>query len=211
MLSLDFGGDLALSFQKQVHDLDAKPETPGAVPPAEDRPAAPDLGSFMRRVFRDPADAQGGPPKVALLRRDYEMAFDLLTRASSAFQVLMARCQQLEAEIRQVKDQAWADVDAANQVKKQWQQLAATLKMHLEDSDSQLTALKQRIEASEARVAAEQEAAQAAEQHAAVAIDLTTLFHDKIVAAFGIGSPAHSALDAVATGTVHGGIIAPDK
>ncbi len=161
----------------------------------------PDLDSFMRRIFSEAADQREPPPGPrALLRRDYETALNLLQRASDAFPVLMRQCQKLENEIRQLRVQAQADLNAANQVTDQWHQLALALKAKVDENEVEIARLKQRIEAAEERMAAGQQHADAVQQQASVAIGITTLFHDKIVEAFGVGSQAHAALDLIAKG-----------
>ena len=166
---------------------------------------APDFGSFMRRVFPEDErhDTEGtdgalvatSRSAVSLLRRDYETAFSILHRASEAFPVLMRQCQVLEAEVRQVRTEAEADLAAAGSEKLRWQQLAVALKNRLEDSDREIAQLRKRLESSEQRVVAGRQLASAAQHKASLAIGITTLFHDKIVESFGVGSPAHSTLD----------------
>ena len=177
----------------------------GSLAKAESKGAAglPDLGTFMRHVFHSTASAADDGSGGTALSRNYETAFDLLARASEAFQLLSDRCQQLEAELRGVKEKAWADVEAASDTTKQWQQLASALKMHLEDSEQRVGVLKDKLKDAEARLAEARERAGTADQQAASAMDLTIRFHDKIVAAFGIGSQAHASLDALAKGTLN--------
>ena len=80
----------------------------------------PDFGSFLRQVFPgspglEPASIAGlsRPGSAGAMRRDYETAFNLLQRASDSFPVLLRQCQQLEAEVRRVRQEADADVRAA--------------------------------------------------------------------------------------------------
>ncbi len=157
----------------------------------------PDIGGFMLQVFPE-LNGSAMPTKAVLERRDYEAAFDLLARVADAFQLMGERCQTLEEEIRTVQRQASDSVNAAEDETKRWQHLASTLKSHLEDGERRLADMTQRVKVAESRLAAGQELVMAAEQHASAAIDLTTLFHDKIVAAFGAGSKAHAALAFVA-------------
>lgn len=169
--------------------------------------AVPDFGSFMRRVFPEderPAEHENDGAlvstsrgAVSLLRRDYETAFSILHRASEAFPALMRQCQMLEAEVRQMRMETEADLAAAGNEKLRWQQLAVALKNRLEDSDREIAQLRKRLESSEQRVVAGRQLASAAQQKASLAIGITTLFHDKIVESFGVGSPAHSTLDAL--------------
>ena len=164
----------------------------------------PDFDSFMQRVFEQTANGGGraDPNDTSLLRRDYETAFNLLQRASEAFPVLMRRCERLEGEMRDVRSQAQAEIAAAHGVTDQWHQLAAALKEKYEESERELEGVRQRLLAAEAEVVAGRRQIVEAEHQASVAVGITTLFHDKIVEAFGVGSPAHVALDLIARGEV---------
>lgn len=190
--------------------------------PSESRvaTAVPDFGSFLRQVFperqlslephafpelRSTEDGVLGGlvtrgAGAALMRRDYETAFTLLQRASDAFPALLRHCQQLEAEISHLRADREADVQDARGETQQWQQIALTMKMHIEENEHQMELLRKRLEAAEERLEAGQSLTQAAEQQANLAIGITTLFHDKIIDAFGVGSAAHTALDTVAQG-----------
>lgn len=170
--------------------------------------AVPDFGSFLRQVFPEVRSAEDGvlgglatrSPNAVLLRRDYETAFTLLQRASDAVPALLRHCQQLEADIKHIRSQAQAEVQDARGETQQWQQIALAMKMHIEESDHQVALLRKRLAAAEERLQAGQTLTQAAEQQASLAIGITTLFHDKIIDAFGVGSAAHAALDTLAQG-----------
>jgi hypothetical protein len=165
----------------------------------------PGLDTFMQRVFEQSSPDGSALDEVGaqtLLRRDYETAFNLLQRASEAFPVLMRQCQRLEGEVRQIRVQAKADITAANGVTEQWHQLAMALKDKLDESERELAATRQRLSVAEMQMASDRRQADDAEHQASIAIGITTLFHDKIVEAFGVGSQAHSALDLVARGEV---------
>lgn len=193
-----------------------------AAPPGESRltTAVPDFGSFLRQVFperqpvlehQDLPDIGSGEdgvvgalttrgPGAALMRRDYETAFTLLQRASDAFPSLLRHCQQLEAEINRLQADRQAEVQNARGEMQQWQQVALAMKMHIEENEHQIALLRKRLAAAEERLEAGQTLTQAAEQQASLAIGITTLFHDKIIDAFGVGSAAHAALDTLAQG-----------
>lgn len=182
--------------------------------------AVPDFGSFLRQVFPErqlPAERPAFPELrsaedgvlgglttrgggAALMRRDYETAFMLLQRASDAFPALLRHCQQLETEINHLRADRQAEVQDARGETQQWQQIALAMKMHIEENEHQIALLRKRLEAAEERLEAGQSMTQAAEQQASLAIGITTLFHDKIIDAFGVGSAAHAALDTVAQG-----------
>lgn len=178
--------------------------------------AVPDFSSFLRHVFPErqgslerpvSPDVRGVDDGVlgglttrglgaSLMRRDYETAFTLLQRASDAFPVLLRHSQELEAEISHVK----SDLQSARGETQQWQQIALALKMHIEENEQQIASLRKRLAAAEEHLEAGQSLTEVAEQQASLAIGITTLFHDKIIDAFGVGSAAHTALDTLAQG-----------
>lgn len=167
-------------------------------------PVGPDFASLMHKVVQ-----QTGVPAEQLQsnkpRRDYETAFGLLDQASTALDTLLQRCQQLEQQVTDVTERAQAEAAAAEDVTSQWQKLATAMKVQVEEYEKRMLAMKQRAEAAEARAAAIQNRALAAEQAASEKEDLSTRFHDKVVAAFGIGSRAHGVLEAVAKGAIPDG------
>lgn len=139
-------------------------------------------------------------------RRDFDMATELLDRASLAFDLLINRCQTLEHGLDDVNERARARGVEQDEVIEQWKRLASGLKEQLDASAQAAEALKARGEAAEARAAAAEQRVRALERasaqaaaHAATADQLSTKLHDKVVAAFGIGSRAHPVLEAVAT------------
>ena len=170
----------------------------------------------MRKFF-EPKPLGGGSPPVAVLtetpnaphgspRRELDRAEELFERAAQAFDVLIDRCQTLERDLNTMSEQAQAQ--AAEQVKtiEQWNGLASDLKEQINAADVSAQAFKARCEAAEARASVAEQIATALErasmqaaQHAVVAEQLSTKLHDKVVAAFGIGSRAHPVLEAVAT------------
>lgn len=172
--------------------------------------AVPDFGSFLRQVFPEVRGAEEGmagglatrSSNGVLLRRDYETAFTLLQRASDAVPALLRHSQQLEADITHVRSEGQAAVQDARGETQQWQQIALAMKMHIEENEHQIALLRKRLTAAEERLEAGQSLTQAAEQQASLAIGITTLFHDKIIDAFGVGSAAHAALDTLAQGSL---------
>lgn len=162
--------------------------------------AAPDFGSFMRQVFPDGSGDGGatvtalwGALPPALVRRDYDVALTLVKRAAEAIPALLRHCQQLETDLRRIRAEAAADLEAANGEVQQWQQIAVAMKMHIEENEHEIALMRKRVMAAEERLTTGHTIAQ---QQAHRAMEITTMFHDKIVDAFGVGSPAHAALDA---------------
>ena len=151
-------------------------------------------GDLMTTSNRSPA-----PPP-----RDFDTAVELLERAARAFDLLIDRCQTLEQELDSANAQARAHAAEQAETIEQWERLASGLKAQVDVADSSATALKARCEAAEVRASAAEQRATALERasaagHAAIAEQLSTKLHDKVVAAFGIGSRAHPVLEAVAT------------
>lgn len=168
---------------------------------AQSHPLGPDFVNLMHKVVQQ-TSAQPEQSQQSPQRRDYETAFGLLDHASKALETLLNRCQQLQAHIGEITERSRADVEAAEEVTAQWQKLAGAMKSQVEEYEKRLSAMKQRAEAAEMRAEAVKERAEAAERAAFEKEDLSTRFHDKVVAAFGIGSRAHGVLEAVAKGTV---------
>ncbi len=146
-------------------------------------------------------DAQGGAP-----RRDFDMATELLDRASQAFDLLMDRCQGLEHDLDSATEQARVRGAEQEETIEQWKRLASSLKAQIDTAEQASTALKTRCDTAEARAAMAEQRANALERasaqaaaHAALAERLSTKLHDKVVSAFGIGSRAHPMLEVVAT------------
>jgi hypothetical protein len=169
----------------------------GALPKRE---AGLDLRSFMRRPTSEtaavvpaasspaPAPAPTAPAAVPSEppQRQSDVAFSLLEQAAAALPALLDRCRALEADL----------VVAGSQTR-EWQQKAAATALKVESLEKTLDAMRQRAEAAEQQAAAVTELAAKSQHQAAEAECLSSLFHDKVVTAFGIGSPAHGVLEAV--------------
>lgn len=139
-------------------------------------------------------------------RRDFDMAAELLDRASQAFDLLINRCQILEHDLNDASERAQAQAAEQEATIEQWKRLASGFKAQLDASEQAAAALKARCDAAESRAAMAEQRATALERasaqaaaHAATADQLSTKLHDKVVSAFGIGSRAHPVLEAVAT------------
>ena len=129
------------------------------------------------------------------------MAFDLLDRVAEALDALMGRCEGLEAKMQAEAERAEAEAAAQDEIIAQWKAFGTGMKSQAEATDRQLQAVKARAEAAEARAAAAearatalQQASEAAARQAAAAENLSTEFHDRVIATFGIGTRAHLAL-----------------
>ena len=168
-----------------------------------------EIERLMRKVFDRATADPVQPQNSAHPGRDFETPFDLIERAAAALDVLANRCRQLESQMAEAAERTKVEAAAQEQVIGQWKKLASGMKTHAEDADKRAEAMKARLEAAEARAAtaearavALKDASDAAAHQAMAAETLSTELHDKVVAAFGIGSRAHVALEAVATRTV---------
>ncbi len=174
------------------------------------------IDALMREFFQKTSSAGGsegtmvGVPAdyAAAPRRDFDMATELLDRASQAFDMLMDRCQGLEHDLDSANEQARIRGAEQEEMAEQWKRLASGLKAQVDTAEQASAALKARCDAAETRAALAEQRASALERasaqsaaHAATADQLSTKLHDRVVAAFGIGSRAHPVLEAVATRT----------
>jgi hypothetical protein len=173
------------------------------------------VDSLMRRFFEQsqsgPIDLRGAAQPQSFTPamhapRDFDMSTELLDRAARAFDLLTSRCAVLEEALNREIEGAKSHATARNETIEQWKRLASDLQAQLEASERSATALKQRYETSEARaataernVASLERATADAASHAALAEQLSTRLHDKVVAVFGNGSRAHPVLETIAT------------
>jgi hypothetical protein len=182
-----------------------KPETG-----AEEPRSQAEIDTLMRRFFeQNRPDAAGRAPVpertdagVERPRRDFDMACGLLERASDAFDLLVNRCQRLERELNETVERARERAAEQDDTIEQWKRLASGFKAQIDASEHTISALKARSDAAEARAAQAEARCSALEKaagQAALAEQLSTKLHDKVVTAFGIGSRAHPVLEAVAT------------
>ncbi len=170
------------------------------------------IDALMREFFQKTSSAGGSDGTMvgtpAAPRRDFDMATELLDRASRAFDMLMDRCQGLEHDLDSANEQARIRGAEHEEMAEQWKRLASGLKARVDTAEQASAALKARCDAAEARAALAEQRANALERasaqsaaHAATADRLSTTLHDRVVAAFGIGSRAHPVLEAVVTRT----------
>ena len=159
---------------------------------------------MARRALTDTAAAA----QPALPRRDFDMATELLDRAVKAFDVLIDRCQSLDHELDDEREQARTRTAEHEKAVEHWKQLASGFEARAAGFERRGAALETRCDAAGARAdMAEQKAAmleRASAQaiaYAATADQLSTKLHDRVVSAFGLGSRARPVLEAVATRT----------
>ncbi len=101
----------------------------------------------------------------------------------------MGRCEELEAKMQADAERAEAEAAAQDEIIAQWKNFGTGMKSQAEETDRQLQAMKARAEAAEARAAAAearatalQQVSEAAARQAAAAENLSTEFHDKVIA-----------------------------
>lgn len=173
---------------------------------AVDHPSPPvarapiDLRHLARRISAIPAPVAASPPSPSP-RVKSDTALDLLGEVAAALAALMNRCQTLEEGIAATKEQARLDVEAAQDVAREWQEVATTLKGQITGADRALSSMRQRAEAAEHELALTQAVVDQSQKAAAEAECLTSLFQDKVIASFGIGSAGHSILESVRSRT----------
>lgn len=159
-----------------------------------------DFRTLARRIGAVPAAAGPVPPAPAA-RVKSDTALDLLGEVSSALTALMSRCQALEDGMAATKEQARLDVDSAQDVAREWQEVATTLKGQITQADRALSVMRQRAEAAEHELALTQAVVDQSQKAAAEAECLTSLFQEKVIASFGVGSAGHSILESVRSRT----------
>ena len=182
-----------------------EPQAPATAGQAE-------IDVLMRRFFKQTQGevakpVQPEPPaQITKSPRDFNMATELLERATQGFDLLVKRCHRLEHDLEQETERASAHAVEQATTIEQWKRLVTGLKVQVEKLEQIEASLKQRCGAAEARAAqaearaivVDKASAEAAGQ-AALAEQLSTKLHDKVMTAFGIGSRAYPVLEAVAT------------
>ncbi len=153
--------------------------------------------------FRDITRRAVQPPHVTVIRgeapgtarKESEAAFELLNEVAKAFPVLMERCEKLDAALSETKDLARVEIEASNDVAREWQQIAGALKLQVDGLEKGLKAMKQRAEAAEQQAASLRETADKSQHAAAEAECLSSLFQEKVISSFGSESPLHPLLE----------------
>ena len=182
---------LALRAESRVGD-GSGPASP-VVPSAGARVLGTiDFRQIARRAALPPAivpqSATPTPPRTAL---------ELLAEVSEALPAVLARCRALEAALATSRETGRAELEAANEVIREWQGIAETTRAQLEAADDNATALRHRAEAAEATLEVVRGDVDRAQQAAAEAECLSSLFEEKVMAAFGVGTPGHSIMESV--------------
>lgn len=139
-------------------------------------------------------------------RRDFDTAFELLGRASQAFDLLISRCQILDHDLDDANERLRVQAVEKDETIEQWKRLASGLKAQAQAAKRDASALRGRCETAEARATAAERKLETLRhvsnevaERAAAADTISTKLHDRVVAAFGRGSRAHPVLEAIAT------------
>lgn len=179
--------------------LDRPPARPPVDLSASITARAPlDFRQLARRINAVPqAPVVSASPTVQPLRVPSDTAIDLLGEVAAALTTLMARCKTLESALAAAKDEARAEIETAQDVAREWQEVAATLKAKVDDADRTLSAMRARAEAAERELALTQADADRSQKAAAEAECLSSLFQETVIASFGVGSAGHSILENV--------------
>ena len=148
-------------------------------------------------TLREASSAFLKPEQITSPRRDLSAATELVEKASAAIDSLQARCKHLEAEVKEARERAKLEVEAAESIAAEWQKLARATKAQLEDCEKRLAMMKQTADAAEARAEMAKERLESVQKIASDEADQTARFHDKVVASLGVGSRAHGVIAAL--------------
>ena len=155
---------------------------------------SPSIQNMLRLITSEISAGQGRDEQSSQSKRDFELSFGLLTRASEVIDLLQERCRQLEVDKKDIIDESRADMEAAHAAARQWQDLTASLKGKLDETTKQLGDMKSRAESAEKRLDGLAKRAESAEKRALLNEELAKNYHDKILASFGSASQLQEAL-----------------
>ncbi len=162
--------------------------------PAIDVDDSPNIQNMLRLITSEITAGQNRDDVNSQTKRDFELSFGLLTRASEVIDLLQDRCRQLEVDKKDIIEESRADMEAAHAAARQWQDLTASLKTKLDEATKQLNEMKARAENAEKRLDALNKRAEAADKRALLNEELAKNYHDKILASFGSTSRLQEAL-----------------
>lgn len=161
-----------------------------SMPPSVELRAVPRHATVLQPAVVAPVEPAPGNAQS-------DAALDLLTEVSSALPKLLERSRMLEQMLTTTRDQAKAELEAANDVAREWQQMAQNLKNQVEHLEQRVAGSEQRADAAEQRAVAAQSRADQAQRAAEKAERLSALLQDKVIKAFGAGSAGESILESV--------------
>ena len=126
--------------------------------PAIDVDDSPNIQNMLRLITSEITAGQSRDDQGSQTKRDFELSFGLLTRASEVIDLLQDRCRQLEVDKKDIIEESRADMEAAHAAARQWQDLTASLKTKLDEANKQLNEMKARAENAEKRLDAPEQA-----------------------------------------------------
>lgn len=165
---------------------------------AKDQPIdtddTPNIQNMLRLITSEITAGQNRDDPNSQTKRDFELSFGLLTRASEVIDLLQERCRQLEVDKKDIIEESRADMEAAHAAARQWQDLTASLKTKLDETSKNFAEMKTRAEAAEKRSEALTKRVEASDKRAVLNEELAKNYHDKILASFGSASRLQEAL-----------------
>lgn len=162
--------------------------------PALESDDSPNIQNMLRLITSEITAGQGRDDQASQTKRDFELSFGLLTRASEVIDLLQERCRQLEIDKKDIIDESRADMEAAHAAARQWQDLTGSLKAKLDETTKQFGEAKTRAENAEKRIEALTKRLEGAEKRALLNEELAKNYHDRILASFGSTSQLQEAL-----------------
>lgn len=137
---------------------------------------------------------------IEAVGRDLGSAVDILGRATTCFDLLTQKLEQVEGE----RDEAAAQVEEHKRAAASWQEMIDTVQARMRDAERDLSNMRQEMTSQNERAnAAEQRAAQLEstlrlrERRLAELESTYSSLHDQVMASFGLQSPTYRALEAL--------------
>lgn len=153
--------------------------------PEGDQSQAPDITTFMARVFGDPPAEARETEGAASPPRTFEVAFDVLKRGAEALGELQDRCDHLQSELASLSERSRLELETSESARTEWQQLATAMKEKLNETQTRLDEMNRFAETATSRADAATARAEAAERRASTMEKVAIALHDDILAAFG--------------------------
>ncbi len=173
---------------------------PAAAPAVSDFDACASVEEFMQKVFRKDAakencpvatSASGSPSETSL-----ELASDtvgsLIERAAKTIEFLSARCEILDTELKQARDQ----IKEQTTMSESLATIATKLRDRAESLDRDLTSALTRCETAEARIVSLEQYQKTTTARAKRAEGISDQLQRQVEAAFGAASPISSIMNA---------------
>ncbi len=131
--------------------------------------------------------------------QNHNVALKLLDEVSSVVPVLVQENQALRLKLTIAKERAAIDIESARELACEWRKTAEEMELRANALEAQLKEFQERAERAEQAANADRELALKSTQDAAEAECLSSLFEDKVLSSFGIGSLFQTAMDKIRT------------